>query len=241
MNTDLRKVEEIVAESNNIVFFGGAGVSTESGIPDFRSASGIYQQDFHYPPEQVVSYSFFLQHPDVFYNFYRDKILKPSLSAKPNPAHLKLAELEKKGRLKAVITQNIDCLHQRAGSKNVLQVHGSVNDNYCNDCRKYFSLDYIRNSEGVARCDKCNGVIHPGIVLFEEALDSSITNKSLQHIEQADILIVGGTSLAVYPAAGFINYYQGDKLILVNLTAVSNSRVNYFIQGKVGEIMSQWE
>ncbi|NLB35682.1 MAG: NAD-dependent protein deacylase [Elusimicrobia bacterium] len=241
MKSDLEQVKKIVAESDNIVFFGGAGMSTESGIPDFRSADGIYNQEYKYPPEQVIGRSFFLKHPDVFYDFYREKILKPGMAAKPNPAHLKLAELEKKGKLKAVITQNIDHLHQKAGSKNVLQLHGTINENYCMKCDKDFDLDYVANTEGAALCDDCGGLIHPGIVLFEEPLDNSITRQSLQYIEEADVVIVGGTSLAVYPAAGFIDYYQGDKLILVNLSRVANPKVNYFIQGKVGEIISQWD
>lgn len=241
METDLDQVQQIIAKSNNIVFFGGAGMSTESGIPDFRSASGIYKQAYDYPPGELLTRSFFLQNPDVFYHFYREKILKPNFLAQPNPAHKKLAELEKKGRLKAVITQNVDCLHQLAGSKNVLQIHGSINDNYCIECNKYFDLDYIVQSDGVAYCNHCSGIIRPGVILFEEALDAAIVKETLKYIEQADVLVVGGTSLAVYPAAGFINYYRGDKLILVNLSPVSNPRVDYFIQGKVGEIISQWD
>ena len=241
MQNDMQidQIKNIIEKSDNIVFFGGAGVSTESGIPDFRSADGIYHQKYAYPPEQILGYSFFTQHPDVFYQFYREKILDCSINAKPNAAHIKLAEWEKQNKLKAVITQNIDTLHEEAGSKNVLHLHGKIEDNYCNKCNKYFSLDEINKQKGIAYCDACGGVIHPGIVLYEESLDAATIEKSIQYISDADVLIIGGTSLSVYPAAGFIQYYRGNKMIFINMVDVSNHYINYFIQGKVGEVLSQ--
>ncbi len=241
MKIDVAKLQEIIKESDNIVFFGGAGVSTESGIPDFRSEQGLYKQKFPYPAELMLSHTFFVSKPDLFYDFYRKKILDCSIDAKPNPAHYKLAEWEKQGKLKAVITQNIDSLHEKAGSVNVLHLHGKIDDNYCSRCGKYFDLDAVIAQSGVAVCDQCGGTIHPGIVLYEEGLDSDVMRKSIQAIEQADVLIVGGTSLTVYPAAGFINYYRGNKLILINLADVSTPYIDYYLQGKVGETLGQLE
>ncbi len=233
-----QELEDLIKASDNIVFFGGAGMSTESGIPDFRSQHGLYNQKYIYPAEEILSYPFFQEKPDVFYDFYREKIVNCSIKAKPNLGHEQLAKWEKEGKLKAVVTQNIDTLHEQAGSKNVYHLHGKIEDNFCSKCHKYFNLDYITSCQGVARCDACQGVIHPGIVLYGEGLDPSTIESSVQAIEQADILIVGGTSLTVYPAASFINYYRGNKLILINLTDVSRTNVDYFIQGKIGQVLS---
>lgn len=236
---DLLIIKEIISKSNNIVFFGGAGLSTESGIPDFRSEDGLYRQQYSYPPEQVLSRTFFENNPDVFYQFYREKILDCSIDAKPNAAHLKLAEWEAEGKLKAVITQNIDTLHEQAGSTNVLHLHGHIQKNYCSKCHRKFTLSDIVEQKGVAYCSMCQGVIHPGITLYEESLDFSIIEQSIAYIEKADVLIVAGTSLSVYPAASFIQYYRGNKLIFINLTEVKSPYVDYFVQGKVGEILKQ--
>lgn len=238
--SSIEEVKKIIEESDNIVFFGGAGMSTESGIPDFRSADGIYNQKYAYPPEEILSYTFFRSEPKVFYEFYREKIIAPMLKASPNKGHLKLAQWEKEGKLKAVITQNIDSLHQRAGSEKVYELHGSNEKNYCVKCGNCVDFAYLRDSEGVCKCPKCGGVIHPGIVLYEEGLDDWTLTESIRLIEEADVMIVGGTSLRVYPAAGLINYYRGNKLILINLdTSVSNSRIDYVLQGKAGEILNQ--
>ncbi len=227
-----------VKESDNIVFFGGAGVSTESGIPDFRSVDGLYHQKYDYPPETILSHSFYLQKTKEFYRFYRDKML--CLSAKPNKAHLKLAELEAAGKLKAVITQNIDGLHQAAGSKEVLELHGSVHRNYCQHCGKLFDAAYIQNSEDIPLCDACKGEIKPDVVLYEEGLDNEIMTKSIRYIAGADMLIIGGTSLAVYPAAGLIDYYRGNKLVLINKSVTPmDTRSNLKIEGGIGEVFSQ--
>ena len=199
------KLEKIIDESNNIVFFGGAGVSTESGIPDFRSRDGLYNQKYKYPPEEILSHTFFMNNTEDFYNFYRDKIIK--YDAKPNAAHIRLAELEKEGKLKAVVTQNIDGLHYDAGSKNVFELHGSIRRNHCMKCGKFFTLNYIKSSEGVPRCE-CGGVIKPDVVLYEEGLDDKTVDEAVAAIQKADVLIVGGTSLTVYPAAGFLRYYK---------------------------------
>lgn len=239
MQAKIAKVKQIIDQSNNIVFFGGAGMSTESGIPDFRSADGIYKQKYNYPPEQILSINFFKRHPDVFYDFLKEKVLTPILAAQPNQGHIKLAQMEKAGKLKAVITQNIDGLHQRAGSENVLQLHGSIKNNYCLKCGKNFSLDYFAKKEGTVYCDRCDGLIHPGAVLFGEPLDSMIMRKTKEYISLAEVLIVAGTSMIVQPAAALVNYYKGDKLILLNLTQVSNRRINYFLKGKAGELLSQ--
>lgn len=232
-------LKQIVKESDNIVFFGGAGVSTESGIPDFRSVDGLYNQKYEYPPETILSHTFFMRQTEEFYRFYRDKMLE--LDAKPNAAHKKLAELEAVGKLKAVITQNIDGLHQAAGSKRVLELHGSVHRNYCMKCGKFHSVYEIKESTGIPRCE-CGGIIKPDVVLYEEGLDNQTMEDAVSFIRQADVLIIGGTSLAVYPAAGLIDYYKGDKLILVNKSATPmDGRADLLVQGAIGEIFSQLE
>ncbi len=230
-------LQEIIDSSNYIVFFGGAGVSTESGIPDFRSVDGLYNQKYDYPPEQILSRSFFDSHTEYFYDFYRDKML--ALDAQPNAAHLKLAELEKCGKLKAVITQNIDGLHQKAGSKSVYELHGSVHRNYCRKCGAFFDAEYIKNSSGIPRC-KCGGIIKPDVVLYEEGLDNDTIIKSVEHIEKADCLIVSGTSLNVYPAAGLIRYFRGKQFVLINKDVTpADGIADLVIHGKVGEIFSE--
>lgn len=227
-----------VKESDNIVFFGGAGVSTESGIPDFRSVDGLYHQQYDYPPETILSHSFYVQKTSEFYRFYRNKML--CLDAKPNKAHLKLAELEAAGKLKAVITQNIDGLHQAAGSKEVLELHGSVHRNYCQHCGKLFDAAYVLNSKDIPLCDECGGQIKPDVVLYEEGLDNETMTKSIRYIAGADMLIIGGTSLAVYPAAGLIDYYRGNKLVLINKSVTPmDKRSNLRIEGKIGEVFSE--
>lgn len=229
-----------VKESDNIVFFGGAGVSTESGIPDFRSVDGLYNQEYDYPPETILSHSFYMRNTSEFYRFYRNKML--CLDAKPNAAHKKLAELEEAGKLKAVITQNIDGLHQAAGSKKVLELHGSVHRNYCRKCGRLYDANYILNSKDCPVCEACGGDIKPDVVLYEEGLDDDTMRQSVQYIAQADILIVGGTSLAVYPAAGLIDYYRGKKLVLINKSATPmDKRADLKIEGKIGEIFSKIE
>ena len=229
-----------IKESENIVFFGGAGVSTESGIPDFRSVDGLYNQEYDYPPETILSHSFYMQNTSEFYRFYRNKML--CLDAKPNAAHRKLAELEAAGKLKAVITQNIDGLHQAAGSQKVLELHGSVHRNYCRKCGSSYDAKYIFNSTDCPLCEKCGGGIKPDVVLYEEGLDSETMRQSIYYIEHADVLIVGGTSLAVYPAAGLIDYYRGNKLVLINKSATPyDRRADLRIEGKIGEIFSKIE
>jgi NAD-dependent deacetylase len=210
------KLKSIIENSNNIVFFGGAGVSTESGIPDFRSSEGIYSKriDQKISPEEIISHSFFKRNTEEFFKFYKENMIYTD--AKPNTAHIVLAELEREGKLKAIVTQNIDGLHQMAGSKNVLELHGSIHRNYCENCGKKYSLDYIINSDGVPRCTECNGIVRPDVVLYEESLDMEVLERAVDFIQKADVLIVGGTSLVVYPAAGLIRYYGGDKLILIN-------------------------
>lgn len=236
---EIETLKQIVKESDNIVFFGGAGVSTESGIPDFRSVDGLYNQKYEYPPETILSHTFFMRQTEEFYRFYRDKMLE--LDAKPNAAHKKLAELEAAGKLKAVITQNIDGLHQAAGSKRVLELHGSVHRNYCMKCGKFHSVYEIKESTGIPRCE-CGGIIKPDVVLYEEGLDNQTMEDAVSFIRQADVLIIGGTSLAVYPAAGLIDYYKGDKLILVNKSATPmDGRADLLVQGAIGEIFSQLE
>lgn len=235
---EIMQLQKMITESDNIVFFGGAGVSTESGIPDFRSVDGLYNQKYDYPPETILSHSFYMRKTDEFYRFYHDKML--CLDAEPNAAHLKLAELERAGKLKAVITQNIDGLHQAAGSKEVLELHGSVHRNYCQKCGKFFDAHYIKNSAGIPLCDECGGNIKPDVVLYEEGLDNRTMQKSVEYISRADILIIGGTSLAVYPAAGLIDYYRGDKLVLINKSATPmDKRADLLIQGSIGEVFSQ--
>lgn len=235
---NIELLQQIIDESNNIVFFGGAGVSTESGIPDFRSVDGLYNQKYDYPPEEILSHSFFFSHQDYFYNFYRDKML--CLDAQPNAAHLKLAELEAAGKLSAVVTQNIDGLHQKAGSKTVYELHGSVLRNYCMDCKKAFSAEYILNSNDVPRCDECGGLIKPDVVLYEEGLDGNTIDGAVNAIASADCLIVAGTSLVVYPAAGFIRYFRGKHFVLINRDPTPADKLaNLVIHRKVGEILSQ--
>ncbi len=235
---EIETLRQWVEESDNIVFFGGAGVSTESGIPDFRSVDGLYNQKYDYPPETILSHSFYRSRPEEFYKFYRDKMI--CTSAEPNKAHKKLAEWEEKGKLKAVITQNIDGLHQKAGSKEVLELHGSTLRNYCEKCHKFFDIDYIINSEGVPKCDQCGGSIKPDVVLYEEGLDMNTMSKAVEYITKADILIIGGTSLAVYPAAGLIDYYRGRKLVLINKSSTPmDNRANLLIQGSIGEVLGQ--
>lgn len=229
-----------VAESGNIVFFGGAGVSTESGIPDFRSVDGLYNQEYDYPPETILSHTFYLKNTAEFYRFYKKKML--CLSARPNVAHETLARLEAAGKLKAVITQNIDGLHQAAGSKNVLELHGSVHRNYCLECGKLFDAGYVWNSEGCPACDVCGGAVKPDVVLYEEGLDNDTMRQAAYYISKADVLIVGGTSLAVYPAAGLIDYYRGSRLVLINQSATPmDKKADLRIEGKIGEVFSEIE
>lgn len=231
-------LQEIIDDSNNIVFFGGAGVSTESGIPDFRSVDGLYNQKYDYPPEEILSHTFFYENTDYFYSFYKDKML--CLDASPNAAHLKLAELEGAGKLKAVITQNIDGLHQKAGSKNVYELHGSVLRNYCTVCGKSYSADYIKASNGVPHCEKCSNIVKPDVVLYEEGLNSATVNGALDAIMNADCLIVAGTSLAVYPAAGFIDYFRGKHFVLINKAPTSaDVRAELVIHNSVGRVLSE--
>lgn len=237
LTESIEKLQEIVNGTNNLVFFGGAGVSTESGIPDFRGVDGLYRQKYSYPPETILSHTFFINHTEEFYRFYRDKML--ALDAKPNKAHEKLAELERAGKLRAVITQNIDGLHQAAGSKEVLELHGSVHRNYCTKCKKAFDAPYIQSSQGVPVCE-CGGIIKPDVVLYEEPLNERVMNRAVSFIENADVLIIGGTSLAVYPAAGLIRYFSGTKLVLINKSATPyDARAGLLLQGSIGEIFSQ--
>ena len=234
---EVRKLQEIIDDSRRIVFFGGAGVSTESGIPDFRSAEGIYHQHYKYAPEQVVSHSFFKAHPDVFYEFYKEKMM--CLDAQPNAAHRKLAELEEAGRLTAVITQNIDGLHQKAGSKKVYELHGSIHRNYCQKCGRFYDAAYVKASPGIPRCE-CGGIIKPDVVLYEESLDSMTIEKSIRAIAEADTLIIGGTSLVVYPAAGFIDYFRGKHLVVINKSATAREvGAELSISAPIGEILGQ--
>lgn len=234
---ELRTLQAWIDESSSIVFFGGAGVSTESGIPDFRSVDGLYNQQYDYPPETILSRSFFDRKPEEFYRFYRNKMLCPQ--ARPNAAHKKLAQLEKAGKLKSVVTQNIDGLHQAAGSRRVWELHGSVLRNYCMSCRKFYPVDEIENSKGVPRC-LCGGMIKPDVVLYEESLDSRVLEGALSDIRQADMLIIGGTSLAVYPAASLVNYYKGRRLVLINKSPTPyDAHANLIIAGPIGEILDQ--
>ena len=231
------QLKQWIKEADSIVFFGGAGVSTESGIPDFRSVDGLYNQKYDYPPETIISHSFYVKNPEEFYRFYKDRMLFPA--AKPNRAHLALAKLEEEGKLNAVITQNIDGLHQAAGSKEVLELHGSVHRNYCTRCGQFYDLDYIMKSDGIPKCS-CGGTIKPDVVLYEEGLDDRVLNKSVQYIRHADMLIIGGTSLVVYPAAGLINYYRGKRLVLINKDATPrDSMADLVINGKIGEVLGE--
>ena len=233
----IEKLQKMIDEASNIVFFGGAGVSTESGVPDFRSTDGLYYQQFDYPPEQILSHSFFVQNPKYFFDFYRKKILCPD--AQPNPAHIALARLEAAGKLSAVITQNIDGLHQLAGSRNVLELHGTVHKNHCTRCGKSFSLSYIQNTSDVPRCS-CGGIIKPDVVLYEESLDSSVLEGSVRAIQRADMLIIGGTSLVVYPAAGLIDYFKGKYLVVINKSPTSqDSAADLVISDAIGTTLSK--
>ncbi len=237
MTDEILKLKEWVEGSDNIVFFGGAGVSTESNIPDFRSVDGLYNQEYDYPPETILSHTFFMRNPSEFYRFYKNKML--ILDAKPNAAHLKLAKLEESGKLKAVVTQNIDGLHQAAGSKTVYELHGSVHRNYCTKCGKFFGPEYIKESDGVPVCDHCGGMIKPDVVLYEEGLDSDVINGAVSAIRNADVLIIGGTSLIVYPAAGLIDYYRGNKLVLINKsTTPRDAYANLVINDSIGKVFS---
>ncbi|MGI5989285.1 MAG: NAD-dependent protein deacylase [Lachnospiraceae bacterium] len=233
----IREFKDIVDKSDNIVFFGGAGVSTESGIPDFRSPDGLYNQKYKYPPEEIISHSFYERYPEEFFRFYRDRMLYPD--ARPSTTHLVLARLEKEGKLKGIVTQNIDGLHQKAGSKNVVELHGSVLRNYCERCGKLYGIEAILNSTGVPRCD-CGGRIKPDVVLYEESLDMDNITKAVRLISGADVLIVGGTSLGVYPAAGMIDYYRGDKLVLINKSKTPyDRRANLLIHAPLGEVFGK--
>ena len=233
----VQALEEIIAKSSSIVFFGGAGVSTESGIPDFRSVDGLYHQKYAYPPETILSHTFWEENPEEFYRFYRDKLIVKG--AKPNAAHLRLAKLEREGRLKAVVTQNIDGLHQAAGSKNVLELHGSTLRNYCEKCGKFYDVSYIKHSQGVPRCT-CGGRIKPDVVLYEEGLDEKTLYRAVEYIQEADVFIIAGTSLAVYPAAGLVRYYRGHKLVVINKTPLDRGLgADLVITGAVGETLAQ--
>ena len=233
---EVAQLQNMIDASSNIVFFGGAGVSTESNIPDFRSADGIYHQAYKYSPEQVVSHSFFMQHTEAFYDFYKEKMM--ILDAKPNPAHLKLAELERAGKLSAVVTQNIDGLHQAAGSKRVYELHGSIMRNYCMDCHASYDAQYVKQSEGIPRCEKCGGIIKPDVVLYEEGLDSDTIQGAVRAIADADMMIIGGTSLVVYPAAGFIDYFNGKYLVVINKSETGRSvHADLVFSAPIGQIL----
>lgn len=238
MEDKVKQLHDILAGSSNIVFFGGAGVSTESGIPDFRSQDGLYHMKFKYPPETIISHSFFVHKPEEFYRFYKDKMLAPE--AQPNKAHLALARLEQMGKLKAVITQNIDGLHQKAGSKKVLELHGSVLRNHCVKCNAPYSMEYVKNSEGVPRCEKCGGIVKPDVVLYEESLDTEVLEESVSYISNADVLIIGGTSLVVYPAAGLIDYFHGRKLVVINKSATPRDQAaDLLIEDSIGKVLDE--
>ena len=235
--TAVEQLQEIISNSDNIVFFGGAGVSTESGIPDFRSVDGLYNQQYKYPPETMLSHTFFARHTQEFFDFYRKKMIIPA--AKPNKAHSKLAELEQAGKVKAVVTQNIDGLHQMAGSKTVLELHGSVKRNYCMRCKQFYDDLFILNSTGIPTCS-CGGVVKPDVVLYEEGLDNGTMQQTAHFISNADVLIVGGTSLVVYPAAGMIDYFRGSSLVLINRAATAADRkARLLIQDSIGEVLGQ--
>ena len=237
MDENIRKLKELIDGSGNIVFFGGAGVSTESGIPDFRSVDGLYHQTFKYPPETILSHTFYETHTEEFYQFYRAKMLAPD--ARPNAAHYKLAQWEREGKLKAVITQNIDGLHQKAGSREVLELHGSVLRNYCTRCGKFHDLDFILRTTGVPRCE-CGGVVKPDVVLYEESLDEDVMARAIHYIRQADVLLIGGTSLVVYPAAGLVQYYRGSKLAVVNKGATGAAlHAAVTVDGPIGQTLAQ--
>ena len=233
---EIKELQKIIDDSKAIVFFGGAGVSTESGIPDFRSADGLYHQKYKYSPEQVVSHSFFMKYPEAFYEFYKDKMM--CLDAKPNAAHNKLAELESSGKLNAVVTQNIDGLHQKAGSKTVYELHGSIHRNYCMKCKKIYDANYVKNQNRIPYCE-CGGMIKPDVVLYEEGLDGNVINAAIRAIASADTLIIGGTSLVVYPAAGFIDYFHGKHLVVINKSETGKAlNAELYVNAPIGEIMS---
>ena len=237
MDTNILTLKKWISESDNVVFFGGAGVSTESGIPDFRSVDGLYSQEWRYPPETILSHSFFERDPEEYYRFHRAKLVIDGV--KPNRAHLRLAELEREGKLRAVITQNIDGLHQAAGSRNVLELHGSILRAYCSKCRRPYPQEQMNQGKGLPRC-VCGGIIRPDIVLYEEPLDQDILTRAVRYIQEAEVLIVGGTSLNVYPAAGLINYYKGSRLALVNLSETPyDSYADLVIHEKIGEVFSR--
>lgn len=234
MESNIEKLKEYINESNNIVFFGGAGVSTESGIPDFRSKDGLYNQKYDYPPEEILSHSFFIEKPKEFYKFYKDKM--NSLKYEPNITHKQLVELEKIGKLKAIVTQNIDGLHQKAGSKNVLELHGSVLRNYCMKCNKFYPAEFIFDSKGIPKCN-CGGIIKPDVVLYEESLDNTILHNSIQYIQNADLLIVAGTSLTVQPASGLINYFGGKHIVLINKNKTQyDNKADLIINESLGKV-----
>ena len=237
----IEKLKSIIDNSDNIVFFGGAGVSTESGIPDFRSAAGLYisRKDYKYSPEYMLGHTFYKKHTEEFFDFYKTKMIYTE--ARPNDAHKALAELERRGKLKAIITQNIDGLHQMAGSRNVLELHGSVYRNYCEDCKFPYDLDYILKAKGAPRCSECGGIVRPDVVLYEEGLDIGVLDKAIDYIESADVLIIGGTSLVVYPAATLINYYRGNKLILINKSETQyDSKALLTFNDNIGKVLGYW-
>ena len=233
---EIEQLRQWIADSDNIVFFGGAGVSTESGIPDFRSTDGLYNQQYDYPPETILSHTFYKSNPEEFWRFYRDKML--CLDAQPNPAHIKLAQLEQAGKLRAVITQNIDGLHQKAGSRNVLELHGSVHRNYCERCGKFYTAEDILRTTGVPRCT-CGGPIKPDVVLYEEGLDQDTLERSVAAIRHAEVLIIGGTSLVVYPAAGLVRYYRGERLVVINKTELPGTGADLTICRPIGQVLAQ--
>ena len=238
MNEKIRQLKEIIDQTDNLVFFGGAGVSTESGIPDFRSTDGLYNMKYKYSPETIVSHTFFVRKTEEFYEFYKDKMM--ALDAKPNKAHEKLAQWEREGKCRAVVTQNIDGLHQMAGSKKVLELHGSIHRNYCTKCGKFFDASYVKNSDGIPRCDDCGGLIKPDVVLYEEGLDNQVVSDAIYAIAHADVLIIGGTSLAVYPAAGMIDYFKGNHLILINKSSTPrDGQADLIINDSIGEVFGQ--
>ena len=240
MDNKIKKLSKIINNSNNIVFFGGAGVSTESGIPDFRSANGLWSEKLkiNLTPEQLVSHTMFIKYPEEFFKFYKEKLIYPN--AKPNAAHIALAKLEKMGKLKAIVTQNIDGLHQLAGSKNVYELHGSVLRNYCMNCHAFYDEKFILESKGIPTCTKCGGIVKPDVVLYEEGLDNDIINGAVRAISQADTLIIGGTSLVVYPAAGLIDYFRGKNLILINKSSTSaDNKANLAIHDAIGKVLEE--
>ena len=241
MNNNIEKLKELIDSHNNIVFFGGAGVSTESDIPDFRSATGLFSEKLNrnFSPEQLVSHTFFMRYPEDFFKFYKDKLIYED--AKPNKAHIALSKLEEMGKLNAIITQNIDGLHQMAGSRNVFELHGSIHRNYCTKCGKFFNLEEMLNLGGIVpHCDNCGAIVKPDVVLYEEALDNSVVNKTIIALSNADLLIIGGTSLVVYPAAGFIDYFNGDSIVLINKSSTGyDSKASLIINDSIGKVLSQ--